>query len=324
MLKYEDDNFDAIFRNDINDRFVNLDRIKFFRMHPTRWHSGKVPFIKSFNNCTLSDQLKKALYAFLRTKNVRFIEYNKDKDRDYINFIQQIGDEIIFPKLGRHPGENKIYLMQNDSAKRITHLMMHALGFLDEMVHEGINRNYVCERASDGLSLSALLAPSIGPYDRDSIMLEYQCYSIGTISIVSVPKSANFTGLVKSDIEKVNFFYGSNLCSFDGYKSSGTNTKYYQPYYTCKTCWGNKNEFYICVFCADMHHFEHDKVYTNLQVAISKKIQIVCNCAKDKHKIGCTKIITNEIQVLQPVYKCQTCHELNKRKITETMLSMFH
>lgn len=111
----------------------------------------------------------------------------------------------------------------------------------------------------------------------------------------------------------------ANLCSFDGYKSSGTNTKYYQPYYTCKTCWGNKNEFYICVFCADIHHFEHDKVYTNLQVAISKRIQIVCNCAKNKHKIGCTKIITNEIQVLQPVYKCQTCHELNKRKNTETI-----
>lgn len=80
--------------------------------------------------------------------------------------------------------------------------MMHALGFLDEMVHEGINRNYVCERASDGLSLSALLAPSIGPYDRDSIMLEYQCYSIGTISIVGVPKSANFTGLINQILKK--------------------------------------------------------------------------------------------------------------------------
>lgn len=44
MSIYEDDNFDNIFRNDVNDKFINLDRLRFFRMYPTRWHSGKVPF----------------------------------------------------------------------------------------------------------------------------------------------------------------------------------------------------------------------------------------------------------------------------------------
>lgn len=67
--------------------------------------------------------------------------------------------------------------MQNDTVERIIHLIMHALGFLEETDHEGICQNYISERDSDGISLKVQLTPSVGPYDPLSIMHKSTCYS---------------------------------------------------------------------------------------------------------------------------------------------------
>ncbi|OMJ79114.1 hypothetical protein SteCoe_20936 [Stentor coeruleus] len=325
----EIDNFDYIFRKDINDQFINLDRLRFFRMYPTRWHNGKVPFIISFNNKNLKEQLEIAKKAFLRTEKVRFQDYNKNNHPDYINFIQKTENQSIKPKFGRHPGENVIMLRENDRAERIIHLMMHALGFLHEIWSDGIYQNYLCEGDIDNAKLELTFIPSVGPYDSNSIMHYIGCEFMILSPNVGVQRDNNLRGpkkvfeLIESDVDKINFFYGNNQCSFDGYKSPGANTKipikYWQPYYICKTCWGDKNEFYVCIFCADLHHFEHDKVYVRFQEAIGKKIEIVCKCGESQHLIGCTKNFTKDHPVLQPVYRCKTCHSLNKRNNSENI-----
>ncbi|OMJ79115.1 hypothetical protein SteCoe_20937 [Stentor coeruleus] len=318
-----DDNFDNIFRKDVNDQFVNPDSLQVFRMYPTRWIGGKIPYKISINDEQLKKKIDSAIRLFNQTKIIIFTKYERYLHDDYINFVSNENKYSPDPPItGRYPGENKIGLMNNDTVERITHSLMHALGFLHEDINnEGIYRNYSTINL-DPNTKKEEFSPSIGPYYNDSIMNFPPCPNqLSTINaghdIVRGNKAKPSLGfkLNESDINKIKYFYGKNLCTFDGFKSfydsPSYDIKYFQPYFECKTCWGTNSTFYICVFCAEMHHLKHDKIYVNFEEVIGKKLQIMCSCGKSKHSIGCTKKISTS-QMSQVAYKCKTCHILNK------------
>lgn len=77
-----------------------------------------------------------------------------------------------------------------------------------------------------------------------------------------------------------------------------------QPWYKCRTCWGNdadESSFGCCSHCANTCHRGHRLVQSGLANG-------ECDCGQNKHQAAvCTWHITRREYVKQPFYRCYDC-----------------
>ena len=100
---------------------------------PKLWDKGIVPYeIGNFSD-HMVDQIKTSIGVFNKETGLVFRERTFE-DKDYIHF--EGGSKNCYSRLGKTGGEQIISLSEGCNAQKISHEIMHALGFLHEQNRE--------------------------------------------------------------------------------------------------------------------------------------------------------------------------------------------